>query len=635
MPPETIRYPSRMTEFTASPASSGPAGRPHGAGAAFAPQFAQLLLYCRPGFENECAAEISDAATGLNVAGYCRAKPDSGYVLFVPADPADMRVLRRGLRFADLVFPRQLLFAGEIVADLPLTDRAGPLTAAASVLAPRFSDLLLETADTNEAKELSTFLHKFEKPFAKALRDCGLLGDGDEAPAKPRASKGFPGDATETPRQEPIYEGPAMKFTADAPSPLPRPEGAGQRGARLHVFFLSSSAAICAISDAGNRSDWHLGIPRLRMPKDAPSRSTLKLAEAFLAFELEDQLRPGQTAVDLGAAPGGWTYQLVRRGIHVTAVDNGPMDKALLGFEMVEHLREDGLKYRPKRPVDWLVCDMVESPSRIARVIADWLAEGKAAAAVFNLKLPMKRRYDELETCRALIETRLDEAGFTYTLAARQLYHDREEVTVFVRAEPPVGGIRPAEKKPERKAEKKPAKARTEHPARAPEAAPAAADYAAFSTAPRAAKGGKSAGQGTAKGAAAPKARNYFSDADDSAFDALGEFSAFTPGRPAGNKGSGKAPRSGAAAAAKPKAGRPGPAGKTAPRPAAGKSRAWPGAKPVAKSATQSTTKPAARSTAKLAGKPAPRSAPKPGSKPAAPRQGAGKPRAAAPRRKG
>ena len=87
------------------------------------------------------------------------------------------------------------------------------------------------------------------------------------------------------------------------------------------------------------------------------------------------------------------------------------------------------------------------------------------------------------------------------------------------------------------------------------------------------------------KGAAAPRARNYFSDADDSAFDALGEFSAFTPGRPAGNKGSGKPPRSGAAPAAKSKAGRPGPAGKAPSRPAAGKSPARPGAKPAAKPA--------------------------------------------------
>ena len=29
--------------------------------------------------------------------------------------------------------------------------------------------------------------------------------------------------------------------------------------------------------------------------------------------------------VDLGACPGGWTYQLVKRGLFVYAVDHGKM----------------------------------------------------------------------------------------------------------------------------------------------------------------------------------------------------------------------------------------------------------------------------------------------------------------------
>ncbi len=636
MPPETIRYPWRMTESTDSADFSDytpthvfrRAGPAEGA---FTPQFAQLLLYCRPGFEKECAAEISDVTAGLGVAGYCRAKPDSGYVLFVPADTADLRTLRRDLRFADLTFPRQLLFAGEIITDLPVMDRAGPLTAAASVLAPRFSDVLLETADTNEAKELSSFLRKFDTPFAKALAAAGLVGD-KRPQAKPRASTGSSEGAPGTPRQEPISEGLPLKFNADAPPPLPRPEGAGLRGARLHVFFLSSSAAICAVSDAGNRSDWPLGIPRLRMPREAPSRSTLKLAEAFLAFDLEAQLRTGQTAVDLGAAPGGWTYQLVRRGIHVTAVDNGPMDKSLLGYEMVEHLREDGLKYRPKRPVDWLVCDMVESPARIARVMADWLAEGKAAAAIFNLKLPMKRRYDELETCRALIETRLEEAGLEYSLAFKQLYHDREEVTAYLRAQAPAGGIRPAPRRPQPGTAARPTRGERET-----KDIRESDDFGAFSVAAPAAKpskSGKSAKPG--KTGAAPRpgkpggARSYFSDADSNAFGELGEFSSFTPGqergprrerpaaKPAGNpagKSNAKAAPRGAFAPAPGKPARPGKGpGKsaTAPRGNGGKG---------GKSATSTAGKPS-----------------RPGKAASAPR-GGGKarpaPSRAAPRRKG
>jgi len=97
------------------------------------------------------------------------------------------------------------------------------------------------------------------------------------------------------------------------------------------------------------------------------------------------------TGVDLGAAPGGWTWQLVDRGLQVTAIDNGPMDKALMQSGQVEHLRVDGFKYRPERPVTWLVCDMIESPARVAQTIASWIADGDAQKAIFNLKLPMKK----------------------------------------------------------------------------------------------------------------------------------------------------------------------------------------------------------------------------------------------------
>src|SRR5205085_8367318 len=104
----------------------------------------------------------------------------------------------------------------------------------------------------------------------------------------------------------------------------------GADAPRLHVFFVGSLACHVGISDVANSSRWPMGIVRLRMPRAAPSRSTLKLAEAIEEFLDEKarakQLVPGMTAVDLGASPGGWTWQLVRRGLMVTAVDNGAMD---------------------------------------------------------------------------------------------------------------------------------------------------------------------------------------------------------------------------------------------------------------------------------------------------------------------
>jgi len=207
----------------------------------------------------------------------------------------------------------------------------------------------------------------------------------------------------------------------------------GPRLPRLHVLFDGNDHAWIGVSDVSTGSPWPMGIPRLSMPHGAPSRSTLKLAEAFVTFLDDDErlrwLRPAMRAVDLGAAPGGWTWQLVRRSMRVTAVDNGPMAASLLQSGLVTHRREDGFRFQPKKPVDWMVCDMVEQPRRVAELVARWLDEGWCRRCIFNLKLPMKKRYDETRLCLDLIRGRA--GARMIALRARQLYHDREEITVF------------------------------------------------------------------------------------------------------------------------------------------------------------------------------------------------------------
>ena len=120
------------------------------------------------------------------------------------------------------------------------------------------------------------------------------------------------------------------------------------------------------------------------------------------------------------------------RGVRVTAVDNGPMKGSVADDPLVTHLREDGLTWRPKRPVDWLVCDIVLQPIRIAELVARWLADGDTRRAIFNLKLPMKKRYDEVKRCEQRIREVTKRAGVNVDLRIRQLYHDREEVTGYV-----------------------------------------------------------------------------------------------------------------------------------------------------------------------------------------------------------
>jgi 23S rRNA (cytidine2498-2'-O)-methyltransferase len=345
-----------------------------------------VLLYCRAGFEKECAQDITHVAGQLGSAGWCKAKPDTGYVLHYAAEAAGFSVLQKRLDFSSLIFSRQMIFVSGPYTDLPAGDRVTPLLEAAKSWRSAFSTLWLETADTNEAKETLGFCRKFGPHLNQAMEKANLL----------KAGKALP---------------------------------------RLHVFFLSSSTAYVGYSHPGNSSNWPMGIPRLRMPHQAPSRSTLKLAEAinelFTSAERE-KLHAGQRAVDLGAAPGGWTWQLAHRGIRVTAVDNGPMAESALDTGFVKHLREDGFTFRPLHPVEWLVCDMVDKPARVADLVARWFERGDCRNAIFNLKLPMKQRYEEARTCLDRLAGRLVRLDHPFKLIARQLFHDREEITCVI-----------------------------------------------------------------------------------------------------------------------------------------------------------------------------------------------------------
>ncbi len=191
-----------------------------------------------------------------------------------------------------------------------------------------------------------------------------------------------------------------------------------------------------AISFPGNRSEYPNGIRHLRFPHDAPSRSTLKLEEAWHTFiapaQWDEVLCENMWAADLGAAPGGWTWQLVKRGMSVYAIDNGPMQASLLKTGQVEHLREDAYTWQPPHTLDWLVCDMVDQPIRVARLMGTWIENGWTRRAIFNLKLPMKQRWREVEQCLELLHQCVEKAGFKAHIRCRHLYHDREEVTVYV-----------------------------------------------------------------------------------------------------------------------------------------------------------------------------------------------------------
>src|SRR6185369_5468326 len=86
-----------------------------------------LLLYCRAGFEAECAKEIAAACGALHVDGFVRSKPGSGVVEYVAHDAAEGARLVDGVRYDTLVFARQIVFGVAGIRELPAGDRVGAL----------------------------------------------------------------------------------------------------------------------------------------------------------------------------------------------------------------------------------------------------------------------------------------------------------------------------------------------------------------------------------------------------------------------------------------------------------------------------------------------------------------------------
>ncbi|MFT3756318.1 MAG: 23S rRNA (cytidine(2498)-2'-O)-methyltransferase RlmM [Pseudoxanthomonas sp.] len=350
-----------------------------------------LLCFCRPGFEPELAAELGERAANLGIAGYARANRNDAHVVFASDDAR----IASALPWRELIFARQKLALIAELRGLDPKDRITPMLAALQGcerfgdskpgLGPAFGDVFVEHPDSDAAKPLAGLARSFGNALRPALRKAGLLA-AKENPSLPR----------------------------------------------LHVVFVAGDHAFLTVADPTDSAPWPLGIPRLKLLPDAPSRSALKLEEAFLSLldarERENLLKPGMSAADLGAAPGGWTWVLTRHGLRVSSIDNGPLRQHVLDTGLVTHLREDGFHWQPPRPLDWMVCDMVEQPRRVAERMATWLREGWCRHAVFNLKLPMKKRWDETRLCLDLFA---QQAGKPLKVRAKQLYHDREEITVF------------------------------------------------------------------------------------------------------------------------------------------------------------------------------------------------------------
>jgi 23S rRNA (cytidine2498-2'-O)-methyltransferase len=188
----------------------------------------------------------------------------------------------------------------------------------------------------------------------------------------------------------------------------------------LFAYFVDFNR--CFVS----RECWHGGQRRMKDDPRAPSRSYLKVEEAYGILAKYPQ--PGETVADLGAAPGGWSYSAAQYGAQVCAIDNGPLKAGARDHSRIKHLREDAFAFHPRRGerYDWFFCDMVEDPFRVLDVLKRWIDHQWCRLFVVNLK------FGRTDPCKLLDVVRKTPliANRCSGVRIRHLYHDRDEFTV-------------------------------------------------------------------------------------------------------------------------------------------------------------------------------------------------------------
>ncbi len=170
------------------------------------------------------------------------------------------------------------------------------------------------------------------------------------------------------------------------------------------------------------------GQKRMSFDNKSPSRSFLKLEEAFYNFNR----RPlyGENVIDLGAAPGGWSYSSAKEGAHVFAIDNGPLKNGALDNAYITHKKLDGFKVTPKdfniNQFDWLVCDMIENPFHVLDLLEEWIKKKWCKKYIVNLKFGYCDINKLITKSNNFMNNKL--ISNQYTL---HLYHNRHEFTTF------------------------------------------------------------------------------------------------------------------------------------------------------------------------------------------------------------
>ncbi len=183
-----------------------------------------------------------------------------------------------------------------------------------------------------------------------------------------------------------------------------------------------------------NLSAWPGGMRHFAQTPEQISRAEFKLLEALEIFGVTLPTRG--RALDLGAAPGGWTRLLLEAGLRVVAVDPAKLDPRLVRRPNLTHYRGYAEAYveefeDQRQLFDVITNDMrmdARESARLLLAMRDFLKHD--GFIISTLKLPHATA--SIDPLRNLREATSLLSRYFDIVQAKQLFHNRQEVTIIV-----------------------------------------------------------------------------------------------------------------------------------------------------------------------------------------------------------
>lgn len=149
-----------------------------------------------------------------------------------------------------------------------------------------------------------------------------------------------------------------------------------------------------------------------------PNRAYLKLWEVFATQDLK--INPGDCAIEIGAAPGGWSWVLSQYFNKVYTFDRADLDSKVKKIKNITHHMGDAFKINPDQFSDcnWLFSDLICTPEKIYETVEFWLAHSRVKNFVCTIKFKGDCDFKIIDKFLKITDSKVV-----------RLYHNKNEVT--------------------------------------------------------------------------------------------------------------------------------------------------------------------------------------------------------------